>query len=137
MTKPIKITKVFDASVDDVWEALTNKELLSEWLMPCDFVAKVGHEFQFKTKSAIGFSGVIHCKVIAIKEKELLSYSWSGGPLKDTVVVFRLSPQNGQTRLDLEHSGFKNSISNLLVRKILANGWKKIITVRLFNNLAK
>ncbi len=135
MAKSIKLTHVFDAQIDDVWEALTNQNALSEWLMPNNFIPKIGHEFQFKTKSSIGFSGVVNCKVIDIKEKELLTYSWSGGPLKDTMVTFRLADEGKKTRLELEHSGFKNSLSNLIVKKILTNGWKKIIKVRLENNL--
>jgi uncharacterized protein YndB with AHSA1/START domain len=135
MPKPIKITKVFDSTIEEVWQALTDPNALSEWLMPTDFKPELNYEFQFKSKPAIGFDGIVNCKILELKEKELLSYSWSGGPLKETRVTFRLSTENNGTRLDFEHGGFSNSLSNILVKKLLSGGWKKIITLRLLKNL--
>ncbi|MAU70745.1 MAG: hypothetical protein CML04_01505 [Pseudozobellia sp.] len=133
MAKSIQFTKVYDFPVKKMWNALTDPQALSEWLMPCDFLPKIGHEFTFRTKSYPGFNGIVDCRVLELKEMELLSFSWSGGSLSDSVVTFRLVDLDGKkTRLDFEHSGFKGLMNTFLTRKILSNGWKgKILTVQL------
>lgn len=138
MKKTIKLTQTYDYPVADVWNALTDKDALSEWLMPCDIKPIIGHKFQFKTKSFPGFNGIIDCVILELKEEELLSFSWSGGSLKNTKVVFRLTSENGKTRLDFEHSGFEGFLNKLIVRRILSNGWKsKILTILLPKFLSK
>ncbi|SFB96586.1 Uncharacterized conserved protein YndB, AHSA1/START domain [Parapedobacter composti] len=132
MNKSIKLTKIYDYPVEDVWRALTDRKALSEWLMPCDFEPTVGHKFRFRTKPYPGFDGVVNCEVLKISENELLSFSWSGGSLSNTVVTFKLTRLNDQTRLDFEHSGFEGWINSIIVRKILSNGWKnKILSIYL------
>ncbi|WP_298546502.1 SRPBCC domain-containing protein [uncultured Aquimarina sp.] len=132
MNKSIKLTKVYDFPVEKIWKALTDQKALSEWLMPCDFEPKVGHKFQFKTKPYPGFDGITNCEVLELKENEKLSFSWNGGSLKNTIVSFTLTPQNQQTRLDFEHSGFEGLVNNFIVKKILSNGWRnKILTIQL------
>lgn len=120
----------YDHPVADVWQALVDKEAMSEWLMPCDIEAKVGHEFQFKTKPSPGFDGIVNCKVVAVKEHELLSFTWSGGSIHDTLVSFSLEADGAKTRLSFKHSGFKGFMNKLIVRKILENGWNKKILVK-------
>ena len=137
MGKSIKLTRVYEAPLEKVWQALTDQKAMSEWLMPCDFEPKIGHKFQFRTKSYPGFDGIVNCEVLELRENELLSFSWSGGSLKNTVVTFKLLPENGKTRLDFEHSGFEGLVNSLIVRKILSNGWKKkILSVQLPNYLS-
>ncbi len=139
MAKSIKLSKEYDAPITDVWMALTHKEALSEWLMPCNFEPIIGFEFEFRTKAYPGFDGITHCKVLEIKDKELLSFSWSGGSLKDTKVTFKIKElPNNRTLLDFEHSGFEGFVNNVIVKRILANGWKnKILTKYLPKYLAK
>lgn len=138
MNDSIKLTITYDHPVENVWEALTNAEAMSEWLMPCDIKAIVGHQFQFKTKSYPGFDGVVNCEVLAVIENELLSFSWSGGSLKDTRVDFKLEANGEQTVLHFEHSGFEGFFNKLIVKRILATGWKtKILVKQLPNYLIK
>jgi len=129
MTPSIQLSVSYDYPVAQVWQALTNKVAMSEWLMPCDIEPVVGHHFQFKTKSYPGFSGIVDCTVLEVVENELLSFSWSGGSLKDTKVTFRLQPDGDKTILDFEHSGFEGLLNKLIVRRILANGWNTKILV--------
>lgn len=139
MARSIKFTKTYDFPVSEVWEALTNPDALSEWLMySINFTPEIGCEFQFKTKGNSFFDGTVNCKVLELKENELLSFSWSGGPLKHTVVTFKLTPENNSTQLDFEHSGFEGLVENVMVRKILEKGWKnKILTQKLVKYLSK
>lgn len=128
MERSIKLTKEYDASIEDVWAALTSKEALSEWLMPCNFEPIIGYEFEFRTKPYPGFDGVTKCKVLELKDQEVLSFSWSGGSLKESKVTFRIQAlPNNRTSLDFEHTGFVGFVNGFIVRGILSNGWKKKI----------
>ncbi len=139
MAKSIKVDREYDAPVEAVWAALTDNEDLSEWLKPCKFEPILGYDFEFRTKPSPGFDGIVSCKVLEIINQQFLSFSWSGGSLQNTVVSFRISPlPNNRTRLQFEHSGFEGLINKLIVRRILASGWKhKILKNYLPEYLAK
>src|SRR5438045_3841323 len=49
-----------------VWRALTDADAMAAWLMPNDFKPLLGHRFQFRTKPAPGFDGVVNCVVLAL-----------------------------------------------------------------------
>lgn len=138
MKDAIKFKVEYEFPLTEVWKALTDKNALSEWLMPCDIEPVVGHRFQFKSKPYPGFNGIIDCEVLEVVENQFLSFSWSGGPLKQTKVSFRLEASENKTILHFEHSGFEGFLNKLIVQKILANGWKtKILPVLLRNYLEK
>lgn len=138
MSKKIKLTIVYEHPVNEVWEALTNRVAVSEWLMPCNIEPVVGHRFQFKTKSAPGFNGIVDCEVLeSVKDRKLV-YSWSGGSLKNTIVSFELRSLGDKTELTFEHCGFEGFFNRLVVSRILAHGWRrKILPVELANYLRK
>jgi len=37
---------------------------MADWLMPNDFQPRLGHKFQFRTKPAPGFDGIVNCEVV-------------------------------------------------------------------------
>lgn len=134
----IEYKVVYNFPIAEVWRAISEKDAVSEWLMPCDISPEVGHKFHFSTKPFPGFDGSIACEVLEVIPLQLLSYSWSGGPLKRTVVTFRLEQDGERTILHFNHSGFEGFLNKLIVQKILANGWKtKILPVLLKNYLEK
>jgi uncharacterized protein YndB with AHSA1/START domain len=109
-----------------VWRALTDPALLADWLMPNDFAPVVGHEFTFTAVPlpAVGFDGVVRCRVLEIEPPRLLRISWCGGPL-DTTVTWRLVPEGRGTRLLLDHEGFDpdDELQRLALRG-LGSGWR-------------
>lgn len=136
MKDTIQFNIKYHFPIAEVWKALTDKEAMSAWLMPCDIEPVVGHTFQFKTKPFPGFNGTINCEVLEVVEHELLSFSWSGGPLQQTKVSFKLEKSGDHTILYFKHSGFEGFLNKLIVQKILSNGWKtKILPVLLKNYL--
>jgi uncharacterized protein YndB with AHSA1/START domain len=106
-----------------VWRALTEPELLTDWLMPNDIKPLVGHDFTFGTDPAPGFDGIVHCKIIEVKQTSRLVYSWRGGPI-DTMVTWTLTPTpSGGTHLRLEQSGF--GPEHGMTYDILSKGWRE------------
>lgn len=92
-----------------VWRALTNPELLTEWLLPVTgFKLELGTDFTFKTQAFPGWDGTVHCRMLEVDEQKKISYAWVVGNMElDTVVTFTLTPTDVGTRLSLVQSGFK------------------------------
>jgi len=92
---------------EKVWRALTEPELLAEWLLPViDLRLEPGAAFTFKTQAYPGWDGTVSCRFVEIEPRRKLRYTWSV-PFLDTVVTFTLAPTASGTRLSLVQSGFK------------------------------
>ncbi|MET0135121.1 MAG: SRPBCC domain-containing protein [Kibdelosporangium sp.] len=115
-----------------VWRALTDPALLAAWLMPNDFLPRVGHRFTFRTAPAPGFDGVVRCEVLDLRPLELLRISWAGGPGVDTTVTWRLVAEGRGTRLFLRHEGFdETDPRQQAVWRLLDGGWRSHLARRL------
>ncbi|MEO0649743.1 MAG: SRPBCC domain-containing protein [Planctomycetota bacterium] len=112
-----------------LWRALTDSELLGQWLMPNDFQAEVGHRFTFRTDPGPGFDGIVRCEVLELEPERLLAISWVGGPV-DTVVRFQLEAVAGGARLQVEQSGFRG-LKAWIVSRIFAIGNRTLYGKRL------
>ncbi|MEM7330192.1 MAG: SRPBCC domain-containing protein [Pseudomonadota bacterium] len=119
--------------VEMVWDAITDRDQLAEWLMPNDFQLELGHRFTFTTKPAPGFDGTVHSEVLAIEPNRRLVLAWRAGAL-DTTVEFVLSSVDGGTILELLHEGFK--LGEFIPYFILGQGWKSLLKRKLPNVLA-
>ena len=94
-------------SPEKVWRALTDPELLEQWLLPTvGFQLELGRAFTFQTQAYPGWDGTVNCRFVEIEEHKQLRYTWSV-PTLDTVVTFTLTPTPSGTRLTLVQSGFK------------------------------
>jgi uncharacterized protein YndB with AHSA1/START domain len=92
---------------EKVWRALTDPELLAEWLLPViGFKLEPDAAFTFKTPQQYpGWDGTVNCKMLVIEPLKKLSYTWTV-PFLDTVVTFTLTPTASGTRLSLVQTGF-------------------------------
>ena len=109
MTKSVKRELIFPQSRDEVWQALTSRESLAEWMYPNDFEARVGHRFTFRVppKPQVKFEGlVVHCEVIKCAPPDELSFTWVAGDL-NTRVDYRLQADGDGTKVFFEHGGFE------------------------------
>lgn len=94
-------------SPEKVWRALTDPELLTEWLLPVvDHQLVPGAAFTFKAQPQPGWDGTVNCRFLEIDAPRKLSWTWVVGDI-DTVVTFTLTPTASGTRLSLVQSGFK------------------------------
>ncbi|MBV7330422.1 SRPBCC domain-containing protein [Chloroflexi bacterium TSY] len=92
---------------EKVWRALTDPDLLAEWLLPViDAKRELGSAFAFKAQPQPGWDGIVNCRFIENNPPWKLSYTWVVGEI-DTVVTFTLTPTESGTRLSLVQSGFK------------------------------
>jgi uncharacterized protein YndB with AHSA1/START domain len=141
MQKEIRNEWVYEQPPNEVWEYLTQAELIALWLMPNNFKPIPGFEFQFQTKPipALDLDGVFHCKILEIVAFQKLTYSWKGksgnGVSRlDTVVEWTLEKYGNGTKLFLRQWGFNEA--SLSIFAAMTEGWQKNIQ-KMINHLKK
>jgi uncharacterized protein YndB with AHSA1/START domain len=105
-TRSVVMERVFPHPPEKVWRALTEKELVTQWLMKTDFEPLVGQKFQFRADPVPNWNGVVDCEVLVIDPLKTLSYSW-GALGVGTVVLWTLTPEANGTHVRMEQSGFR------------------------------
>lgn len=126
-----------------VWKALTNSDLLARWLMPNDFQLVVGHHFTFKNVPipAVKFGGTVYCEVLDFEVERRLRISWVDRGEENglnSIVTWRLEPEENGTHLFLEHEGFDpNNSLQQLGYQMINQGWSRIVRQRIAEVLAE
>ena len=95
----IERTMPFPAS--RIWRALTQPELMAEWLLKSDFAPEVGRAFRFTQEW-----GSFDCRVTEVKPETSLAYTWAAFGLESTV-TWTLTPVAAGTLLRMEQVGFR------------------------------
>ena len=86
---------------EKIWRALTQPQLIEEWLMKNDFKPVVGQRFNLRADW-----GIVDCQVLAVEPNKALSYTWDAYDLK-SVVTWTLTATSTGTHLRMEQSGFR------------------------------
>ena len=86
---------------EKIWRALTQPQLIEEWLMKNDFKPVVDHRFNLRADW-----GAVDCQVLAVEPNKTLSYTWAAYGL-ESVVTWTLTPTSTGTHLRMEQSGFR------------------------------
>src|SRR5215469_14988520 len=100
-TRSIIMEREFPYPPDRIWRALTQPQLIEEWLMKNDFQARIGHLFEFR-----GEWGSVSCKVLEIEPNRTLVYSWAANGL-ESIVTWTLAASPAGTSVRMEQSGFR------------------------------
>jgi uncharacterized protein YndB with AHSA1/START domain len=96
--KTIKKTYKIQATIENVWKALIDPEIIDEWGGgPSEMSSEIG--FQFKL-----WGGDIYGENIEVVPHKKLVQEWiSGDWPKPSLVTFTLKSHDNETILDLEH----------------------------------
>ncbi|GGJ36475.1 SRPBCC family protein [Deinococcus roseus] len=109
----IVIDRHLSHTPEKVWRALTEKDLLSQWLMANNFRAEVGHQFQLRRAPMPHWDGVVQCEVLEVDPPHQLSYRWNtlweNQPGLNTIVTWTVIPDGNGTLLRMQQSGFQPS----------------------------
>jgi len=129
-TRSIVVERVMPHPPEKIWRALTETQLIGEWLMKNDFKPVVGHKFNFRFKPMPHWNGVTDCEVLTIEPHERLAYTWNNSGEEaanglKTVVSWTLMPVDGGTRVRMEQSGFRPEDS--LAYEGAGGGWPHIL----------
>ena len=88
----VRLTRTYDAPIDDVWDALTTPERISRWFLPISGDYRVGGNFQFE--------GNAGGEILDCERPNRLRVTWGDA----SEVEVRLTPAGeGSTTFDLEH----------------------------------
>lgn len=109
-----------------IWRALTQPDLIAEWLMKNNFAPIVGHEFNLNGE----WGGVLECKVLVVEQWQKLSYTWNHAHSDpaynlNTVVTFTLTRTAVGTHLHVEQKGFSSTQRQAFGGAV--QGWQRII----------
>jgi uncharacterized protein YndB with AHSA1/START domain len=129
--KNIVIERIYNAPVEKVWKALTDKEQMKQWYFDIPaFKPEVGFEFQFSGQGHKGEQYLHLCKVTDVVKGKKLAYSWTYQGLEGySVVTFELSSEGDKTRLKLTHEGLETFPKNNadFAKESFMEGWAFII----------
>ena len=101
-TRTVIVEREIPFPPEKIWRALTQPQLIEEWLMQNDFKPVVGHRFDLRADW-----GSVDCQVLAIEPNKTLAYTWAAYGL-ESVVTWTLTPTSTGTRLRMEQSGFRD-----------------------------
>jgi len=129
---PLKITKEYNCSIKELWNAITNPEVMKDWYFELDgFELEKGNQFEFYAGEYLH-----HCEIKEIFLYHKLVYSWNY-PLYqgESQVSFILHPINDDksTQLELIHEGiasFPQDDPNFS-RNSFEAGWEELLGIAL------
>jgi len=123
-TRTLVIEREMPHPPEKIWRALSQGQLVEEWLMKNDFQPVVGHRFNFRSTPVPGWNGIIDCEVLVVDPPARLSYTWVSMGL-ESVVAWTLTPTPAGTQVRMEHSGFPSEESASF--KGAKYGWQSFI----------
>ena len=137
--EPFIIERIYDAPVERVWKAITDKNQMKEWYFDLSaFKPEVGFEFQF-TGGNEGKTFLHLCKITDVAKEKKLRYSWRyDGYEGNSFVTFELFPDGNRTRLRLTHEGLETfPAMKDFAKENFAQGWTQIIGTSLKDYVEK
>ncbi|MDP9047972.1 MAG: SRPBCC domain-containing protein [Bacteroidota bacterium] len=127
--EPVIVEKTYNAPIQKVWDALTQKDQMRQWYFELEeFKPEVGFEFRFYggTKDR----QYLHiCKITEVIPGKKLAHSWRyDGHPGDSFVTFELFADGDKTRLKLTHTGLETFPSEPdFARSNFNEGWNYLI----------
>lgn len=136
---PVVVEEVFNSPVEQVWQAITDKDKMKQWYFDLDaFSPTVGFEFRFAGKGHKGENYIHICRVTEVIPYQKLQYSWQYENYEGfSLVTFELFEEAGQTRVRLTHEGLESFPQNSpdFAKESFNGGWTALITQLLKKHL--
>ena len=98
----VELRRLYDAEIEDVWDAITSAERLPRWLKPVTGDLRLGGKYELEDMG--------HGEILRCEPPRLLKVSWLYGPDADawegsSEVEVRLTPDpSGDTAFELIHA---------------------------------
>lgn len=118
--RAITLERTVRAPIEDVWAAWTTVEGVTSFFAPAariDLRKGGAYEMLFDADQAEGDQGSEGCKLLVVREPDLLVFSWNAPPsipdirAKRTRVEVRLSSVGVDTHVTLSHTGWREGAS--------------------------
>lgn len=134
--KKVIVERVFDADIELVWKAITEKEIMKQWYFELDdFKPEVGFQFRFPGQGHKGEQYIHICQITEVVPNKKIQYSWTYENIEGySLVTFELFDiENRQTKLVLTHSGLESFPQDNpdFASESFNKGWNHIINISL------
>lgn len=141
MHENVVIKQRVNASLDKVWNALTDKAQMKDWYFDIpDFELGVHKEFGFYEPGGEN-KYQHHGEILEVIPKEKLKYTWSYPEFskEKTIVKWNLQDEGNQTLVILTHKGLENfeHLGEDFKKENFEKGWVEIVSEKLKNFVEK
>jgi uncharacterized protein YndB with AHSA1/START domain len=110
----VTLSRLFDTDVDDLWDALTNKERIPRWFLPVEGELALGGKYQLE--------GNAGGTITACTPPRHFAATWEFGGAISWIDV-RLAPESGKARMTLEHTAVIEDHWNKFGPGAVGIGW--------------
>jgi uncharacterized protein YndB with AHSA1/START domain len=135
--QPFTIERTYNAPIEKVWGALTDKDQMKKWYFDlAEFKPVIGFEFQFSGRGHTGEQYLHLCKVTAVVTGKKISYTWCYDKYEGkSEVSFELFAEDDKTRLKLIHEGLETFPANNpdFAKESFTAGWTELVGTLLKN----
>lgn len=133
--RPIIVQQIFYASIEQVWKAITESDLMRQWFFETmeSFKPEVGFETSFNVH-VDGKDFAHKWRIIEVEHEKKIVYNWRyEGYEGNSFVKWELSADNNQTKLTLTHEGIETFPQNIaeFSRESCEDGWNYFIRKQL------
>ena len=129
--EPFVIERTYNASVEKVWRAITDKAQMKEWYFDLsEFKPEIGFEFSFKGCTPEDRVYTHLCRITDVVPNRKLSHTWLyEGYEGHSEVTWELFAEGDKTRVKLTHEGLDSFPKNItdFARKNFEEGWNDIV----------
>ena len=98
--RTIRLSRTYDAPIDDVWDALTSPERITRWFLPISGDYRVGGRYQLE--------GNAGGEILTCEPPHRFRVTWAYGEVTNAAdaseLEIRLTPAREGTTLELEHT---------------------------------
>jgi uncharacterized protein YndB with AHSA1/START domain len=119
-TRTVAVERVIPFPPEKIWRALTQSDLIEEWLMKTDFLPEPGHRFSLNANW-----GSVEGEVQAVVPERTLTYTWNTKDLT-SVITWSLTPTVTGTLLRMEQTGFQPDQRSYYQGAVV--GWQEFFT---------
>jgi uncharacterized protein YndB with AHSA1/START domain len=104
---PFTIERTFDAPVEKLWQAITDKDAMKKWYFDLkEFKPELGFEFQFSGEGKEGEQYLHLCKITEVIPLKKLTHTWCYDKYEGaSYLTFEFFAEENKTRLRLTHAG--------------------------------
>jgi uncharacterized protein YndB with AHSA1/START domain len=110
----VTLTRLYDTSVDDVWDAVTSKERIPRWFLPIEGDLTLGGRYQLR--------GNAGGTITACSPPRHFAATWEFGGGTSWIDV-TVTPDSGKARLTLEHTAIIEDHWNQFGPGAVGIGW--------------
>jgi uncharacterized protein YndB with AHSA1/START domain len=138
----VKVERVYNAPVEAVWKAITDKAEMRNWYFDFseDWKLEVGHEWDWWAGPPDGEKWHHRGKMLEIIPNKKLSHTWEyPGYSGTSIVTWELFAEGEKTKLVLTHVfnvPFDKNV-DALKRENFAEGWNQLVNIALADHLEK